>query len=162
MSSRNLASRTQPISAGENIPDFELDTQDRVKWKLSDALKKGDVVICPFPFAFTGVCGTEMKCISRDLAEWTNKGATVVGLSCDSPFVLKAWAAAEGFSHTLLSDQHRAVTKALGFSWPEMNTTKRGTVVVTKSADGKGVVKWAESREPGKAMNWEEVLAKIA
>lgn len=156
------AARTAPVTTGDTIADFELDTQDRQKWKLSDAVKKGDVVICLFPFAFTGVCGTEMKCISRDLAEWSAKGAAVVGLSCDSPFVLKAWAGAEGFTHTLLSDQHRAVTKSLGMYWPEMNTNKRGTIVIPKSADGVAKVKWSEAREPGNAMKWEEVLARIA
>jgi peroxiredoxin len=154
--------RTALIQAGETAPDFELDTQERQKWRASDAIKKGDLVLCFFPFAFTGVCGTEMKCISKDLADWSKKGATVVGVSCDSPFVLKAWAAAEGFKHTLLSDQHRAVTKAYGLYWGDMNTTKRGTVVIERSADGTGKVKWSEGREPGNAMKWEEVLTKIA
>lgn len=154
--------RSSPVSAGDIVPDFELDNQDRQKWHLADAVKHGDVVLCLFPFAFTGVCGTEMKCITREMNDWKKKGATVVGLSCDSPFVLKAWAAAEGFQHTLLSDQHRKVTQSLGLYWPEMNTTKRATIVIGKSADGHGKVKWAEAREPGKAMDWETVLAKLA
>ncbi|CAG1003969.1 hypothetical protein PHYC_03105 [Phycisphaerales bacterium] len=41
------------------------------------------------PFAFTGVCSMEMKCISGDAAKWTAKGATVVGLDCDSMFASK-------------------------------------------------------------------------
>ena len=152
---------TTPLTAGTIAPDFEVDDQNRAKWKLSDNVKKGDVVLCFFPFAFTGVCGTEMKCITREMNDWKRKGATVVGVSCDSPFVLKAWAQAEGFEHTLLSDQHRAVTKAYGLYWPDMNTTRRGTVVVAKSADGKGKVKWRQAREPGNAMKWDDVLANI-
>lgn len=152
---------TTPLTAGTIAPDFEVDDQNRAKWKLSDNVKKGDVVLCFFPFAFTGVCGTEMKCITREMNDWKRKGASVVGVSCDSPFVLKAWAQAEGFEHTLLSDQHRAVTKAYGLYWPDMNTTRRGTVVVAKSADGKGKVKWSQAREPGNAMKWDDVLANI-
>ncbi|MBX3405801.1 MAG: redoxin domain-containing protein [Phycisphaeraceae bacterium] len=153
--------RSLPIAAGDAAPDFVLQNQDRQDWKLAEAVKKGDVVLCFFPFAFTGVCGTEMKCISGEMAEWQKKGAQVVGVSCDSPFVLKAWAAAEGFSHDLLSDQHRNVCKAYGIYWADMNTTQRATVIIGRSAEGRGKVKWVQTRQPGNAMNWDEVLAKV-
>lgn len=162
MSNAQLAPRSSPVKVGDVIPDFTLQTQDRAEWKLSDAVKKGDVVLCLFPFAFTGVCGTEMKCISKDMHDWQKKGAQVVGMSCDSPFVLKAWAGAEGFQHTLLSDQHRSVTKALGMYWADMNTTSRGTIVIPKSADGVAKAKFVESRQPGNAMAWDKVLQMIA
>jgi peroxiredoxin len=156
------APRSAPLAVGDTAPDFELNDQNRAGWKLSDALKKGDVVLSFFPFAFTGVCGTEMQCITREMNAWQAKGATVVGISCDSPFTLSAWAAAEGLKHTLLSDQHRAVNKAFGIHWPEMNTTQRATVILSKSADGKGKVKFIQTRQPGNAMDWNSVLAAIA
>lgn len=155
------APREKTIAPGEIAPDFTTSNQDRKDWALADALKKGDVVLCFFPFAFTGVCGTEMKCITKEMAAWKAKGADVVGISCDSPFVLKAWAAAEGFQHTLLSDQHRHITKGYGLYWGDMNTTRRATVIVSKSADGKGKVKFVEAREPGNAMDWERVMAQM-
>ncbi len=163
MSTTNTpAPRSTPIAAGDVVPDFALQTQDRQEWRLSEAVKQGDVVLALFPFAFTGVCGTEMKCITKDLADWKKKGASVVGLSCDSPFTLKAWAQAEGLQHTLLSDQHRTVTKALGLYWGDMNTTQRGTVVIPKSADGVARAKFVEARQPGNAMAWDKVLSMIA
>lgn len=161
MSNAPTTVRSLPVAAGDAAPDFTLHTQDRQDWKLADALKQGDVVLCFFPFAFTGVCGTEMKCISKEMAEWKKKGAQVVGISCDSPFTLKAWAAAEGFTHTLLSDQHRNVCKAYGIYWADMNTTNRATVIIGKNAEGRGKVKWVQTRQPGNAMNWDEVLAKV-
>ena len=162
MPSPALPARDKPIAVGDAVPDFTLQTQERAEWKLSDALKKADVVLSLFPFAFTGVCGTEMQCITREMADWQKKGAQVVGVSCDSPFVLKAWAEKEGFKHTLLSDQHRSLTKGLGLYWADMNTTNRGTVIIGKSADGHGKVKWVQSRQPGNGMKWEEVLAVIS
>jgi mycoredoxin-dependent peroxiredoxin len=162
MNSDNLKPRESALQAGEAAPDFELNDQTRTPWKLSDHLKTGDVVLCFFPFAFTGVCGTEMKCITKELAEWSKKGAIVVGVSCDSPFVLKAWAEAEGFKHALLSDQHRKVTRAYGLYWADMNTTHRATVVIGQSDAGMGKVKWIQTRQPGNAMNWDEVLRAIA
>jgi len=162
MANDHLEPRNKAIAVGEVVPDFTLQTQDRKEWSLAEAVKKGDTVLSFFPFAFTGTCGIEMKCITKEMADWSKQGATVVGISCDSAFVLAAWAEKEGFSHTLLSDQHRAVTKALGLYWADMNTTNRATVVVSESADGKGKVKWVQTRQPGSAMKWEEVLAVIS
>lgn len=162
MPNDHLKPRDTVIAAGETVPDFTLQTQDRAEWRLSDHVRKGDVVLSFFPFAFTGVCGTEMQCITREMAGWQKKGANVVGLSCDSMFTLKAWAEKEGFRHTLLSDQLRQVTRALGLYWPEMNTTQRATVVIGRSETGQGKVKWVQMRQPSNGMKWDEVLAAIS
>ena len=162
MATQNPSSREGLIKTGETAPDFALQTAERADWKLADAVKKGDVVLCFFPFAFTGTCGTEMACISREMADWTRKGAQVVGISCDSPFTLKAWAEKEGYKHTLLSDMRREVCRAYGLFWADMYTTQRGTVIIGRSADGHGKVKFAQARQPGNAMKWEEVLAVIS
>lgn len=157
-----LNPRESVIQPGETAPDFTLKTQDRADWSLSDAVKKGDVILCFYPLAFTGVCGTEMNCITKDLAQWTAKGAQVVGVSCDSFAANKAWAEQQGFKHTLLCDMHRNVCKGYGLYWPDLNVAKRGTVVIAHDPSGHGKVKWSESREPGNAMNWEDVLTRIA
>lgn len=162
MSNQPLPPRDKPLAVGEIVPDFTLQTQDRAEWKLSDHVKQGDTVLCFFPFAFTGVCGTEMQCITREMDSWKAKGANVVGISCDSPFVLKAWAEKEQFKHTLLSDQHRRVCKGLGIYWADMNTTQRGTVIVGRNETGSGKVKFIQTRQPGNAMKWEEVVAVIS
>lgn len=150
------------IEAGESAPDFTLQTQDREDWTLSDHVKKGDVVLCFFPFAFTGVCGTEMECLSKEMARWTASGAAVVGVSCDSFAALKAWADRDGYTHTMLSDQHRSVCRGYGLYWADMNVATRGTVVIGRSADGVGVVKWSQSRAPGDAMDLDQVLTQLA
>ena len=119
-------------------------------------------MLCFFPFAFTGVCGTEMACITKDLAQWQSKGATVVGISCDSFAALKAWGEAEGLTHTLLSDLHRSVVRDYGLFWQDLNVANRGTVVIGQSDDGVGTVSFAEAREPGDAMDWDAVLARVS
>lgn len=162
MPNENLTPRQSPIAAGDAAPDFILKDQNRADWKLSDAVKKGDVALCFFPMAFTGTCSVEMKCVDQEMASWQKKGALVVGISTDSFAVLKAWADKEGFHQPLLADMHRDVCKAYGLYWPELNVSHRGTVVIGKAADGRGKVKWVQSREPGKAMVWEEVVAWLA
>lgn len=162
MAADTLTARSAVITAGETAPEFTLKDQNRADWRLSDAVKAGDVVLCFFPLAFTGVCSTEMKCVDAEIESWKGKGATVVGISCDSFATLKAWADQMGLKQTLLADMHRDVCRAYGLYWPELNVAHRGTVVIGRSADGRGKVKWVQSREPGHAMNWEDVMAWLA
>lgn len=157
-----LTPRDQIIQAGEIAPDFTLKDQNRAEWRLSDHVKKGDVILCFYPLDFTSTCSTENECITREMARWSNSGATMVGISCDSFAAHKAWADQMGFKHALLADMHREVCKAYGLYWPELNVSKRGTVVIGQSADGAGRVKWSQAREPGKAMDVEEVLASVS
>ncbi len=162
MANEHIHPRLTFIAAGEEMPDFTLTTQNREDFKLSAALEKGDVVLCFFPLAFTGTCGTEMECISKDMATWQAKGAQVVGVSCDSFASLKAWAEKEGYKQMFISDIHRTLCKGLGIFWPELNVSGRGTVVVTRNGAGKPVVKWSQKREIKNAMNFDEVLAKLS
>jgi len=161
MSNEHLTERSSPIQVGEIAPEFTLTDHNRKDWKLSEALKNGEVVLCFYPLAFTSVCGTEMRCISDDFEKWTAKGATVVGVSCDSFATNKAWAEAEGYKHTLLADMHRKVCKAYGLYWPDLNVSSRGTVVIEPTAEGNGKVKFVQSRQPGSAMKWEDILAQV-
>ncbi len=162
MSNAHLNPRDHVLAAGEIAPDFVLKDQNRDDWRLSDHVRKGDVVLCFFPMAFTSVCTTEMKCVNEELGEWQKKGAQVVGISCDSFAVLKAWGQAEHLKPTLLADMHRQVCRAYGLYWAELNVASRGTVVVGQSPEGRGRVKWSQSREPSKAMQWDDVLAWLA
>ncbi len=162
MSSEQLQPREKAISTGEIAPDFVLKDQLKNDWRLSDHVKKGDVALCFFPMAFTSVCSTEMKCVNDEIDSWQKKGAQVVGVSCDSFAVLKAWADSLHLKQTMLADMHREVCKAYGLYWRELNVASRATVVIGKSADGRGKVKWVQSREPGRAMQWDEVLAWLA
>jgi peroxiredoxin len=157
-----LTPHITPLAVGDLAPNFTLKTQDRADWTLAEAVKAGDVVLCFFPLAFTSVCGTEMKCVNDEMAKWLGKGSQVVGVSCDSFATLKAWADQMGLKQPLLADMHRDVCKAYGLYWPDLNVAKRGTVVIGQSATGEGKVKWIQAREPGKSMNWEEVLATIS
>ncbi|MCL4220617.1 MAG: redoxin domain-containing protein [Phycisphaerales bacterium] len=162
MKNKHLTPREQILPAGSVAPDFTLPDQNRQDWNLAEHVKKGDVALCFFPLAFTGVCGTEMACITKDMETWKKKGASVVAISCDSFAALKAWAEKEGLQHTLLSDMHREVVKGYGMYWPDLNVGGRGTVIIGQSADGKGKVKWSERREPSKAMDFHSVLAQLS
>ncbi len=157
VANEHLKPRETILNVGDIAPDFTLPDQNRADWRLSDALKKGPVVLSFYPMSFTGVCGTEMKCISAEKNKWEGKGQ-VVGISCDSFAVQKAWSDAEGLKQPLLADMHRAVCKAYGLYLPDLNIAWRGTVIVGQ--DGK--VTWSQKREIKNAMNFDEVLVALA
>ena len=152
---------TQPIAVGAHAPDFTLKTQAKEDWTLSDAVKKGDVVLCFYPMDFSPVCSTEMKCVTDEMAKLASSGAQVVGVSCDSFFVHEAWANALGLKQTLLADMHREVCKSYGFYWPDLNISGRGTVVIGQSDNGKGTVKWVQKRDIPQAMAFDDLLAHV-
>jgi hypothetical protein len=56
---------------------------------------------------------------------------------------------------------HRQVCKAYGFYWPELNVSSRATVVIARSPDAKGTIRWVDAREPGKAVDYTIVLSKL-
>jgi len=161
MEKPDLTPRDDLIQPGETAPDFTLLDQDRQEWRLADAVKQGPVVLCFYPLSFTDTCEAEMQCVDNEMDTWQAKGASVVGISCDSFAVQKAWANQMRFQHRLLADMHRQVCRAYGLYWPELNVAKRGTVVLRGSDSGEGVVKWSQAREPGNAMEWAEVVATI-
>lgn len=154
-----LTPRDTPIRVGELAPDFTLQDQDRKDVSLSDLLAQGkDVVLSFYPFDFSAVCSTEMGCFTRDIAKFKDKGATVVGVSCDSPWAHKAWSEAIGIKIPLLADLHRRVCRAYGFYFAPLNVASRGTVVI--GPDRK--VKWVNTRELKDAIDNDSLLAAIS
>ncbi|GIW73549.1 MAG: peroxiredoxin [Phycisphaerales bacterium] len=157
----DLPPRSTPIEAGQRAPDFTLLDQDRQEWTLSEALRSGDVALCFYPMDFSPVCTTEMRCVAEEFDRWQAKGVQVVGVSCDSFFTHQAWAQALGLRQRLLADMHRAVCKAYGFYWPDLNVASRGTVLVGRDDQGQPTVRWVQAREIKDAMNLDDLLAHL-
>jgi peroxiredoxin len=135
------------VTVGAKAPDFTLRNQDMQDVTLSDLWKKGPVVLAFMPGAFSGTCTAEM-CHFRDSAgELGTLNATVVGVTVDTFFALKAWAAAEKLPFTLLSDFNKEVTPRYGVLNPDMiglkNIAKRATFVIGRD----GVVTYAQVLE---------------
>lgn len=158
MKNEHLTARERPIGVGEKAPDFTLLDQNRKEWKLSEALDQGDVVLCFYPMDFSPVCSTEMKCVTEEMDRLSAKGAQPVGISCDSFFVHEAWAKSMGLTQPLLADMHRAVSKAYGFYFPDLNVSGRGTVVIGQD----GNVKWVQARELKDAFDLDELVGAIS
>ena len=159
------------ITTGDTAPDFTLVTLGEngpALFTLSEALKDSKVVLLFVPMAFTSVCTEEFCDVSQGLGEYKELGATVVGISGDSPFAQSAWAEKEGISLPLLSDYQHQVAEAYGIAYeqflPEKNlimggVPKRSAFVIGQ--DGK--VLYAEVNDHPKDLpDFAKVKAALA
>lgn len=151
------------VELNVKAPDFELPSHKGDKVKLSEAIKKGPVVLAFFPLAFTGVC-TEEMCEFRDGLEELNKlNAQVFGISVDSHFALKEFAEKNNIQYPLLSDFNKEVGKAYGVQYENflglLGVNKRSAFVIDK--DGQVRYRWVSDDAKVKP-NQEEIRKALS
>ena len=142
------------IKVGDIAPDFTLKDQDAQEVTLSSFKGKKNVVLAFYPLDWSPVCTGENKCLTDDFPSFTKADAEVFGISADSFFSHKAWADSLGLKHRLLADMHRTVCKAYGLYFPDLNCSKRATVIVDK----KGKVAYVKVQEIKTARDDKEIL----
>jgi peroxiredoxin len=129
---------------GSNAPGFTLPNQDRQPVTLSEELKNGPVVLAFFPAAFSGTCTSQMCALRDSNAELRRASARVLGVSVDTFFALKAWADAQHFDFSLLSDFNKIVIREYGVFNEDMiglkGIAKRAVFVI----DGNGTIRHRE------------------
>jgi peroxiredoxin len=144
-------------------PQFTLVNTDLKAVSISDFSGK-NVVLAFYPAAFTGVCQKEM-CTFRDaLNDFASANTAVLGVSVDSPFANKEFAAKNGLNFPLLSDITREVIKQYDVVFNDLAGVK-GFTVAKRSVfviDRQGVIryKWV-APEPKVEPNYAEVKAAV-
>lgn len=99
---------------GERAPDFALPRTDGSPFRLSEAVRRGVVVLYFYPKDETMGCVAE-ACAFRDQYDvFTEAGAEVVGVSADSGDSHRQFAAHHRLPFVLLTDADGAVRKAYG------------------------------------------------
>ena len=99
------------LNVGDMAPDFELISDDGTPVKLSD-MRGQRVVVFFYPRADTPGC-TIQACGFRDNYPTIEAaGASVLGISPDSPETLAKWRKKMGFPYPLLSDPDHQTTDA--------------------------------------------------
>jgi peroxiredoxin len=150
------------LSVGDAAPDFSLPDQDKQVVSLA-GLRGTPVLLVFYPFAFSGICTGELCQLRDELTTYTDAGVTVLAISTDPVFSLKAFREQQGFEFRLLSDfwPHGEVAQAYGVFNDKAGMAVRGTFLV--DADGK--VAFAEVNGPGDAREqsgWKDAVANIA
>lgn len=153
------------IQPGDAAPDFTAkvtDGEDVDEFALADAIGDGPVVIGFFPLAFTSVCENQMTDLKENLETLQSEGATVFGLSVDSPFALQRFHQDNGFGFPLISDYNRDAVEAFGLFYEDLmgleKPAKRATVVINDD----GEVAWTWSTDdPGQKPEVDEIAQVV-
>jgi len=127
------------IKVGAQAPDFYALNSKLEPVKLSDF--DGKVrIISVFPSIDTSVCAAQTR---RFNVEAANLGdVQILTVSCDLPFALGRFCAAEGIDKEITLSDHKELDFGLkyGFAIDELRLLSRGVVVVDKD----GTVKYVE------------------
>ena len=102
-----------PPAVGNTAPDFTLNSQEGTPVSLHDFRGKW-VVLYFYPKDFTSGCTIEAHNFQRDLSQYEQKNAVILGVSVQSSQSHKEFCAKEGLSSKLLADTNREVSSAYG------------------------------------------------
>jgi peroxiredoxin Q/BCP len=128
------------LAPGDEAPDFTLPDADGNLVSLSK-LRGQRVIVYFYPAAMTPGCTKEACDFTAALPDLTAAGATVLGISPDSPAKLAKFREKEHLTFPLLSDSDKSVLTAYGAYGEKMNYGKtimgviRSTFVI--DPDGK-------------------------
>lgn len=147
------------IKVGDKAPAFTIADTEKKPRSLSEFLGK-KVVLAFYPGAFTGVCTKEMCTLRDSLSNFNAMNAQIVGISVDSPFANKGFAAQNNLKYPLLSDYTREVVKKYGIELENFSGLQ-GYVAAKRSIfvlDKDGIVRYSWiSENPGVEPNYDDV-----
>ena len=103
----------KPPAVGATAPDFRLNSQEGTSVSLHDFRGKW-VVLYFYPKDFTSGCTIEAHNFQRDLSQYEQKNAVILGVSVQSSNSHKEFCAKEGLSFKLLADTNHEVSVAYG------------------------------------------------
>lgn len=129
----------ETIKPGDKAPDFTAIGEGLKPVKLSDFAGKV-VLISAVPSVDTGVCAAQTRKFNVEAANLGD--VAILTLSCDLPFALGRFCAAEGINKVITLSDHKDTDFGLkyGFLIEELRLLNRGIVVVDKN----GVVQYVE------------------
>ncbi|HSW28846.1 MAG TPA: redoxin domain-containing protein [Longimicrobiales bacterium] len=150
------------VTVGEQAPDFSLAPAPGPARVTLSGLRGSPVVVLFFPLAFSRVCTAEMCQLAEDWPRWEGVGATVLGISIDSPFVNRKFAEETGVPFPILSDFNKEAATVYGVLYPDFHgmkgVAKRAAFVVDRS--GKVAYAWV-SEDSGLMPPFDDILAAV-
>ena len=151
------------VSTGDSAPTFSATYRgsDHESFELSDHLGDGPIVLAFFPGAFTPPCSNEMVALQDDLDRLG--GATLFGISADSPFSQGAFADEYDLDFALVSDMSGEAIEAYGLS---IDVPELGLYGVANRAvyvlDGAGTVTYGwEADDPTSEPDYDALVEAV-
>jgi peroxiredoxin len=133
------------LPAGTQAPDFRLHSAPDESASLAD-FRGQPLIIAFYPADWSPVCSDQMALYNQVLPEFQRHGAAIVGISVDSAWCHRAFAADRKLRFPLLADfePKGEVARRYGvYDHPE-GTSERALFVV----DGDGVIRWSYVSPP--------------
>lgn len=149
------------LTVGDKFPEFSADAcvgaDQESLTKIDNKTYEGKWVVYFFyPKDFTFVCPTEIAEFNKQLSEFKDRDAMVVGGSTDNEYSHLAWCQShddlKGLEYPLIGAQKLAFD--LGIVDPDANVCLRSTFVV----DPNGVIQWACANSLSVGRNVSEIL----
>lgn len=134
------------IEAGSPVPALTLKRGDGSDFTAAD-LDGRTTVLVFYPFAFSPVCTDQLNLYQEVLDEFSTRGATLYGVSCDATYSQTAFAEQLGVTIEQLSDfePKGAACRALGV-YHDGGFPQRALVIVGPDR----VVRWSyQAPSPG-------------
>ncbi|MFC6723888.1 redoxin domain-containing protein [Halobium palmae] len=147
---------------GDDAPDFTAPfvRDDIGPEALSENLdEEAPVVLAFFPGAFTAVCTEEMCTFEDELAAFEDVGATVYGVSVDTPFALQEFKSRNELSFPLVSDTNKELVDDYGVRTDFEDLGYYGVAeraVFVVDDDGEVTYRWV-GENPGVEPDYDEV-----
>ena len=134
------------LEPGTPVPEFSLRREDGSEFTRAD-LQGTTTVLVFYPFAFSPVCTDQLNLYQEMLDDFSSRGATLYGVSCDASWSQTAFREKLGVTIEQLSDfePKGAACRAFGVYHPG-GFPQRALVIVGPDA----VVKWSyQAPSPG-------------
>lgn len=106
------AANVKGLSVGDTAPDFTLPNAFGKDVSLSEALGKGKVILKFYRGEWCPICNLDLREIQKHLEEIKSLGATVFGISPQSPDGALTATQKNELGYEVLSDAHQEVIKA--------------------------------------------------
>jgi peroxiredoxin len=130
------------LQPGDTAPDFTLPATVGDKVTLSDYRGKKNVLLMFYPLDFSPVCSVENRECTEMLPTKGAEDVQVLGISVDSLWSHKAFAAQNGITYPLLADFHPkgAVAEKYGVYLTEKGISARTAFVIGKDGRIRDVI----------------------
>lgn len=148
------------LAVGAQAPDFTLTDHMGNEVTLSSLLRERAVLVVFYPFAFSGVCTGELTGFRDRLGDFETDSATLVAISCDPVFSLRAFADRDALFFPLLSDfwPHGEVSRAYEAFSDEIGASTRRTYLIARD----GTIAWAAETELSVARDLDAAATSVA
>jgi len=153
------------VAEGDDAPAFEAPAAkpngDIEAVTLSETIADGPAVLAFFPGAFTSTCTSEMVTFRDRLDDLEAAGASLYGVSIDSPFSLAEFADRNGLNFPLVGDTEKELLDAYDvrtdFEAVDLEGVAKRAVFVV-DADGTVTYAWVAD-DPSLEPDYEAVLS---